>query len=517
MTELLLGLDLGTSAVKALLLSTGGDVVADVSVPYPLHSPRVGWSEQEPEDWWAGVCRILPQVLERANTTPDHIAGMAVSGQMHGAVVLDAQGSVVRPVILWNDQRSVVQCAQITELLGTERIIELVANPPQVGFTAPKILWLREHEPEAYQRLRTILLPKDYINFRLTGALVTDYSDASGTLLFDVAHRRWSDEMLSALGINRSSLPPLVGSTAIVGLVTPEAARVTGLLPGTPVAAGGADNACAALGSGVVEEGEMLLSLGTSGTVLAATSAPVLDAFGRVHTFCHAVPDRWYLMGVVLSAGGSLRWFRDTIGEVERREAERAGRDAFELILERAAKVPPGSEGLIFLPYLTGERSPHADPDARGVFFGLSPRHTRAHLTRSVAEGVAFALADSVTIMRELGIEVETVRATGGGAASRLWRRIHADVLRATVLKGATAGPALGAAILAGVGAGVFPDVGPAVAVAVRAKDRIAPTAANVEVYRGYAEVFDALYPALKEEWSALREVLAESVRDGAE
>lgn len=515
MPELLLGLDLGTTSVKALLLSTGGDIVADVSVPYPLYSPQVGWSEQEPEDWWAGVCRVIPQALARANASPDHITGVAVSGQMHGAVVLDAHGAVVRPAILWNDQRSGAQCERITALLGTERIIELVANLPQVGFTAPKILWLREHEPEVYERLRTILLPKDYINFRLTSALATEYSDASGTLLFDVAHRRWSDEMLSALDIDPSFLPSVMGSTDLVGRVTPEAARATGLPAGTPVAAGGADNACAALGSGVVDEGELLLSLGTSGTVLAATSVPVLDTLGRVHTFCHAVPDRWYLMGVVLSAGGSLRWFRDTIGEVERREAELTGREAFELILESAEQVPPGSEGLIFLPYLTGERSPHADPDARGVFFGLSPRHSRAHLARSVAEGVAFALADSVAIMRELGIEVETVVATGGGAASRLWRRIHAEIFRVSVLKGETAGPALGAAILAGLGTGVFPAVGPAVAAVVRANDRIAPAAANVEIYRRYGEVFDALYPALKEEWHALRRVVAGTAPSG--
>lgn len=503
----LLGLDLGTSGVKALLLPLTegsearthcGTAELTLSTPYP------GWSEQNPVDWWHAVTRAIRAVLETSGVEPSEIAGLATSGQMHGATLLDGAGGVVRPCILWNDQRSAPECVEITEQVGLDRLLAWVGNPALAGFTAPKLLWIRSHEPEAWSRARTILLPKDYINYRLTGNRTTEMSDASGTLLFDVAQRCWSGRMLESLGLSPDLLPSVHVSTDQVGQVTVQAASDTGLQQGTPVVAGGADNACAAVGMGVVRPGDVMASLGTSGTLLAPTTRAEVDPAGRLHTFCHAVVDTWYVMGVVLSAGGSLRWFRDTLAQPERQIALSEGRDPYQIMLEACTAVPAGSEGLLFLPYLTGERTPHGDPHARGVFFGLSLRHTRAHLTRSVIEGVAYALADSMELMRRLGLDVALVRATGGGARSALWMQILADALETRVATALTdTGPSLGAAILAGVGTGVYPDVPAATESLVNMHTALEP-GEQVGLYRGYRTLHQRLYPALQEHFGAL-------------
>jgi xylulokinase len=510
----LLGIDLGTSGVKVILLPADvpeAKPIAEATVGYPLSTPRPGWSEQNPADWWDGVTQAIRTALAAGGIAPAQparrsqpVAALALSGQMHGATLLDARGQVLRPCILWNDARSGPQCVEITARVGLDNLLRWAANPALAGFTAPKILWVREHEPEVYARLATVLLPKDYINYRLTGELATEVSDASGTLLFDVAHRRWSEKMLQALDLSPGILPAVHASTDVIGRVTAEAAAATGLAAGTPVVAGGADNACAAVGLGVVRAGQVATSIGTSGTVIAPSAEPRLDPQARLHTFCHAVPDTWYLMGVVLSAGGSLRWFRDTLAGEEVRQAVAEGRDPYDVILAEAAAVPAGSEGLFFLPYLSGERTPHGDPDARGVFFGLSLRHTRAHLARSVIEGVTFALADSTDLMRALGLDLSVVRATGGGARSAFWRQLQADVLHARVVTAlADVGPAFGASILAGTGVGVFESVTAATDRLVRVGEEVAPDPDAVELYRRHHALYDRLYPALKPEFAA--------------
>lgn len=504
MTGAVLGIDLGTSGVKAVLVSpdeTAGRI-AEATFSYPVSTPRSGWSEQDPVDWWAATAQAISAVVQRGV----RIEALALSGQMHGAVLLGRSGRVLRPAILWNDQRSGAECDLITDRIGLPHLIKWVANPALAGFTAPKLLWVRRHEPEVYDRIVHVLLPKDYINFRLTGEMASEFSDASGTLLFDVVQRRWSEEMLRALDIPESLLPPVHSSTDIVGRVTPEAARATGLRRGTPVVAGGADNACAAIGMGVVREGQALSSIGTSGTVLAPSAEPRLDPGARLHTFAHAVPDTWYLMGVVLSAGGSLQWLHDVLDD----------EFPYDALLEEAAGIPAGSEGLIFLPYLSGERTPHGDPMARGVFFGLSLRHRRAHLVRSVVEGVTYALNDSVSIMRQLGIEVGTIRATGGGVRHPLWRQIQADVFNVPIATGVSeTGPAIGAAVLAGVGVGIFPSVTAATDHLVKISQQVeANPVANV-AYRGYHDLFDSLYPILAPQFKRLVSLRDETVTCG--
>lgn len=504
-----LGIDLGTTGVKVLLLPTdlgeesGSGVEA--TVEYPLSFPHPGWSEQNPQDWWHGTVQAIRAVLDRAQIDGRPIAGLALSGQMHGATLLDARGEVLRPCILWNDQRSAPQCREIEDRVGLSQLLKWVGNPALAGFTAPKLLWVRAHEPHVFERIATVLLPKDYINFRLTGEVATEYSDASGTLLFDVANRRWSVEMLQALEISSRMMPQALPSTTVMGSVSAEAANFTGLLAGTPVVAGGADNACAAVGASIIGPGDILTSLGTSGTVLAPVDIPRVDPRARLHTFCHAVPDIWYLMGVVLSAGGSLRWFRDALASDVRARAEADGRDPYDLLMEEAEHVPAGSDRLIFLPYLTGERTPHGDALARGVFVGLSPVHSRGHLFRSVVEGVTFALADSIAILRDLDIQIDAVNVTGGGARSRMWRQMLADVFAARVqLAYGRAGPALGAAVLAAVGIGAFSDVREAVQLLGSDDQGVGPRPQAARLYRSYHARYDSLYPTLKESFAEL-------------
>jgi xylulokinase len=469
----LVGLDVGTTGVKALTVSPDGDVLARVEEAYPLSTPQPGWAEQDPEDWWQAAESAL------AALAVADLAGIGLSGQMHGLVVLDERERVLRPAILWNDQRTAAECAEIEERLGLRRLVELTGNRALPGFTAPKLLWLRRHEPEVYARIAHVLLPKDYVRLRLTGERAIDASDASGTLLFDVAGRRWSDEVLSALEIPREWLPPVVESPTLAGH-TPD---------GVPVAAGAGDQAAGALGVGVDRPGPLSVVLGTSGVVFAALPAFAADPEGRVHSFCHAVPDGWHAMGVMLSAAGSLRWLRDAVSPGE----------SFGSLTAEAESWPPGAEGLAFLPYLAGERTPHADPNARGAFVGLSLRHDRGALVRAVLEGVAFGLRDSLELLKRLGVEPRAGRVSGGGARSDLWLRIVASVLGVPLERtAAEEGAAYGAALLGGVAAGVFADVHEAVAACVRVRGRIEPEPAWVDTYAGGYQRFRALYPALR-------------------
>ena len=448
-----LGLDVGTSGVKAILVAESGDVVASATTPITMSTPQPGWAEQDPAAWWVATVDAIQAVRRRS--PDDVIAAIGISGQMHSSVFLDRAGDVLRPALLWCDGRTTAECAEITERVGGEsRLRDLACNPALEGFTLPKVLWLRNHEPAAYARLATVMLPKDYIRYRLTGVLATDPSDASATLMYDTAKLRWSEEIMKAVGVPMSILPAVGGSSEVLGRVSADAAALTSLTAGTPVVGGGADNACGAAGVGAVDAGDVVSSWGTSGTVLAPMREPHVDPMLRAHTFCHVAPGVWYMMGVVLSAGGAFAWYRDQLA----RELPAATADA-QLDAE-AASVPPGAGGVTFLPYLQGERTPHRDASARGAFTGLSLAHTRAHMTRAVIEGVCFALRDSLTILQQLGVSPDHVLLTGGGAKSPLLRRLQGEVFglpTATVNR--EEGPAYGAALLAAVGAGAYPDL----------------------------------------------------------
>jgi xylulokinase len=504
--QTLLGLDLGTTGVKAALFAVeDGHVVADAFIDYPLFHPHPGWAEQNPADWWQATLAAIRACLTTATQQgiqASDVRGVGLSGQMHGVVLLDEQQQVLRPCIIWADQRSDEQCRWITERVGASQLIAAVSNPALTGFSAPKLLWVRDNEPEIFARARTMLLPKDYIRYLLTGVKAMEISDAAGTCLLDVKRAAWSQEVLSALELDPAMFPPIVPADAASGAITPEVAASTGLVAGTPVAGGGADNACGAVGNGVVTAGLALVSVGTSGIVLAYSDTPQVDTSGpvpRVHTFNHAVPNAWYLMGVTQGAGLSMRWVRDNIGLPERALERWTGGDAYDLLGREAERVAPGCEGLVFLPYLQGERTPHLDPYARGGWIGLTASHDRRHLIRSVMEGVAFSLKDSLVIMREQGLRMEQLRTTGGGAKSPLWRQIIADVLETElIVTNATEGPAFGAALLAGVAGGVYASVQEACAQTVRPMERTEPQPEHAQAYNRAYETYRALYPALK-------------------
>jgi xylulokinase len=476
MSDALVGVDVGTSGVKGVAIDPDGTVLARIEAGYPLSTPKPGWAEQDPADW----VRATKSVLDELRSSVGTPAGIGLSGQMHGLVALDSGGSVLRPAILWNDQRTGAECAEIEDTIGLERLISLTGNRALPGFTAPKLLWLRRHEPDVYARIARIALPKDYVRLALCGEHATDVSDASGMLLLDVAARRWSDEVVSSLGLDPSWLPRVLESPSVSGKTA----------AGVPVAAGGGDQAAGALGVGVDGPGPVSVALGTSGVVFAALEAFAADPEARVHAFCHAVPGAWHAMGVMLSAAGSLRWLRDTA----------AAGVPYEQLMVEAAAWPPGAERLLFLPYLVGERTPHADPDARGAFTGLSIRHDRGALVRAVLEGVAFGLRDSLDLIAELGGSPSLGRVSGGGARSEEWLRIVASVLELPLERVAVdEGAAFGAAILGGVAAGVWDDVRTGVAATVRAGERIEPVPEWVEIYRERRAWFQALYPALRE------------------
>ncbi|HHX42770.1 MAG TPA: xylulokinase [Chloroflexi bacterium] len=504
----LIGIDIGTTGAKALLIDAEGRVAGSATVEYPLYTPRPLWAEQEPEDWWQATIDALRQLLHTTSVDTAELAGIGLTGQMHGMVLLDAQGQVLRPCIMWNDQRTASECRWIMERVGRERFLELTMNPALPGFTAPKIIWTRDHEPEVYAQIAKVLLPKDYVRYRMTGEYATEVSDASGTVLLSVGERRWSDEVLAALDLPREWMPTCVESTAITGRVTAEVAEATGLPAGLPVVGGGGDQAASGVGTGIVEPGLVSVTMGTSGVVFAYTDTPSRDLAGRLHTFCHAVPGKWHVMGVTLAAGGSLRWLRDALGATESDVAALTGVDPYEILTAEADRVPAGSEGLIYLPYLSGERTPYPDPNARGTFFGLTMRHNKRHLVRAVLEGVAYSLHDSIELFRSLNVPITQVRATGGGARSRVWRQILADVFGtelATV--NVTDGSAYGAALLAGVGAGVYASVPEACAQTVKIVDVVEPVPENCRAYDAYYPVYRSLYPALKPAFDAIAEI----------
>jgi len=496
----LLGLDLGTTGAKAVVIDETGRVVSRATEEYPLIVPRPGWSEQDAGGWWKASAKVVQTAVASAKIDPGDIGGIGLTGQMHGLVLLDGQGNVLRNPILWNDQRTAEQCAWITEKLGGEReIIRLTCNPVLAGFTAPKLIWVRQNEPRVYSRAKKMLLPKDFIRFKLTGVYATEVSDASGTSLFDVRRRKWSDEVIEELDVPRAMLPDVCESTIITGEVSPGASSNTGLKAGTPVVGGGGDQAAGAVGNGVVRPEVISATIGTSGVVFAHTDEVKVDPEGRLHTFCHAVPGKWHVMGVMLSAGGSMRWFRDKLGSQEVQTARERSIDPYDLLTQEASKVPPGSEGLLFLPYLSGERTPHKDPDARGVFFGISLRTGKGHLTRAIMEGVAFGMRDSLEIMRSMGVPVAQVRASGGGARSELWRQIQSDVYGVELrVMEAEEGPAFGSALIAAVGVGTYGSVEEACDKAVRTSGVVKPVPENVELYNRHYQMYTDLYQALR-------------------
>ncbi|HET9347223.1 MAG TPA: xylulokinase [Candidatus Limnocylindrales bacterium] len=485
-----LGIDASTTATKAVLIDESGAAAGVGASQYGFESPQPGWAEQDPGLWWDGAVEAIGRVLAVTGAGGDDVAAVGLTGQMHGAVLLDDGDEVLRPAILWNDQRTGHACEEIREAVGRERLIEITGNDALTGFTAPKLVWVRDHEADVWRRVAHVLLPKDYVRLRLTGDHAIDKADGSGTILFDLAARDWSPAILEALRIDPAWLPPTFEGPSVTGVVSATAAAATGLRPGTPVVAGGGDQAANAVGTGAVDAGVVTLSLGTSGVTFAATREPLVEAAGRVHAFCHAVPGRWHMMSVMLSAAGSLRWFRDALAPgVE-----------FGALVEEAAGVSPGAEGLLFLPYLTGERSPHPDPLARGAFVGLTVRHERRHLTRAVLEGVAFGLKDGLDLMVDAGVPAPAqIRASGGGTASALWRQILADVLGAEIATvGTTEGAAYGAGVLAAVGSGWFESAEAAAAAWVEATPVAGPGPARglyAEAHAAYRDLYPALAP----------------------
>jgi xylulokinase len=489
MSRKLLGIDVGTGGTRAVLLDDTGRVLSAATAEHTeMASPQLGWAEQDPRDWWRAARAAVKDCLAQTNTKASEIAAIGLSGQMHGLVMLDAAGEVVRPALIWCDQRTEEECRAITERVGAKRLIDLVANPALTGFTLPKIWWVRGHEPENWSRVRSVMLPKDYVRFKLTGARATDVADASGTLMFDVVNRRWSAEMLQASDLQSEILPEVFESPEITGRVSKEGAESSGLREGTPVVAGGGDQAAGAVGMGIVEPGNVSATIGTSGVVFAATSSPVVEPKGRIHTFCHAIPGRWHVMGVTQGAGLSLRWFRDQFGGA-----------SYDVLMKEAAAAPAGADGLLWAPYLMGERTPHLDPNARGALVGLTAQHTRAHVIRAILEGVAFSLRDTFTIFRDLGVPVKSIRLGGGGARSPLWQQIQADVYGMPVnLIAAEEGAAYGAGLLAGVGAGAWPSVDEACKTAVHVAKRVEPHTENVDLLNRRYEEYAKLYPALR-------------------
>jgi xylulokinase len=485
-----LGIDTGTGGTRALLVDNNGKEIAAVTAPHEeIRMEHPLWAEQRPEDWFAAAAQAIRGVLAKSGAAGRDIQGIGLSGQMHGLVILDRSGSVIRPSLIWCDQRSQPQVDFLNQTIGKERILESIANPVLTGFTLPKLLWVRDREPLHFDRVRKMLLPKDYIRFRLTGEFATEVSDASGTALLDVVHRRWSFDMMDSLGLDRDILPSVHESTDITGVISSQAAQLTGLTPGTPVVGGGGDQAAGAVGNGIVEPGIVSCTLGTSGVVFAHTDKAAWDPLGRVHTFCHAVPNKWHVMGVTQGAGLSLQWLRNRL----------APGVSYDALMSEAATAPAGSQGLFWLPYLMGERTPHLDPSARGGWIGLTAKHTRADLIRSVVEGVSYSQKDCLDIVQQLGVPVSSIRASGGGARSPFWRQILADVFAKRVAKlESQEGSAYGAALLAIVGTGEFATVPEACAATIREAECVMPRAAESKTYAEEYETWQAIYPALR-------------------
>ncbi len=497
--DYLIGFDIGTTSTRCIIIESGGKLIASATKEYPMATPKPGWAEQDPDDWWRGVLSTIREVLKKSGIDPSDIAAVGLSGQMHGSVFLDKSGSVIRPALLWCDQRTDSQCQKIYDIFGYEGFIKLSYNKALTGFTAPKILWLREAEPENYKKLSQILLPKDYIRYKLSGTYATEVSDASGTVLMDIGARDWSNEIISGLSIDRDLLPGVYESTEVTAHISEEAAKLTGLTAGTPIVGGAGDQAGGAVGSGIVKKGLISDYLGTSGVVFAHSDEPVYDPQGRLHSFCHAVPGKWHLMGVTLAAAGSLKWYNETFGPSKDMVGKFPGLKDYGLLDKQAESAPPGSEGMIFLPYLSGERTPYADPYARGVFFGLSYIHGQDHFVRSIMEGVAFSQLDCLELAREVGIDSSKIILFGGGARSMLWRQIMADVFGLEIVTlNVEEGPSYGAAILAGVGAGIYPTVEEAASVMIKEVSSTMPIKENTKKYNKIYKTYRSLYENLK-------------------
>jgi xylulokinase len=501
----LLGIDVGTTGVKTLLIDEMGNTISSYTAEYPLYTPFPNWTEQDPEDWYKGTIASIKNVLKNSLVNPSDIKGIGLSGQMHSSVFLDKDHNVLRKAILWCDTRTKDECKWIMKKVGKKKMREYVANPALEGFTSPKIIWLRNNEPMIYEKVQKVLLPKDYIRFRLTGEMAMEVSDAAGTLMFDVKKRKWSNKFLKAVNIPTSFLVNVYESTDICGKITRSIAEQTGLKEGTPVVGGGADNTCGAVGTGVIKSGRVLASLGTSGVIFAHTDKVKIDPKMRVHTFCHSVPNKWYLMGVMLSAGGAFRWFRDTFADIEKIEAEKKNQDIYDYLTDEAQKISTGSEGLFFLPYLMGERTPHQSADAKGAFIGISSRHTKYHFIRSTLEGITFGMRDCLEIIRDLGIKIEQIRLTGGGAKSKFWKQLQANIYRSEVATvNSTEGPAFGAAIMGGVGAKIYKSIEEATENIIKVVERIEPDKDESEKYEHYYKIFQSLYPKLKNSYSEI-------------
>lgn len=505
-----LGIDIGTSGTKTLAMHEDGRILGSATVEYPLSNPKPGWSEQDPADWWAASAKSVKQVLKSAKLKAADVSGIGLSGQMHGSVFLDKKGDVIRPALLWNDQRTVAECEEIESRAGgRRRLIKMVANPALTGFTAPKILWLRNNEPRHYDKTVQVLLPKDYVRFRMTGDFATEVSDASGTLLLDVVKRKWSGPLLSKLEIDSDLLPQMHESEDVTGVLTEDAAAAMGLKAGTPVVGGGGDQAASAIGNGIVRKGIVSATMGTSGVVFAHSDEVQVDPEGRLHTFCHAVRGKWHVMGCVLSAGGSLQWFRNQLCESEQAAAKKQKVDPYELITAAAADTPAGAEGLFFLPYLTGERTPHADPHARASWIGLSLRHGKGHMARAVMEGATYAMRDSLEIAKQMDIPVKEVRLSGGGARSGFWRQMQADIYGQTVVTiNAEEGPAYGVALLAAAGTGAYKDVVEACNATISVVTRTKPKAPAKKTYNAAYPVYQQLYRSLKDDFAEIQKLV---------
>jgi len=505
-----LGVDIGTSGTKTLAMREDGEILGSAMAEYPLSNPKPGWSEQSPADWWQAVVDSVRKVLRQAKLKPADIGGIGLSGQMHGSVFLDRKHQVIRPALLWNDQRTVAECAEIeSQAGGRAELIRMVANPALTGFTAPKILWLRNQEKRNFDRTVQVLLPKDYVRFCLTGEFATEVSDASGTLLLDVVHRCWSTELLQKLDLSSSLLPKVYESEDVTGVLTESAAKQLGLRAGIPVVGGGGDQAASAIGNGIVGRGVVSATMGTSGVVFAHSDEVQVDPEGRLHTFCHAVRGKWHVMGCVLSAGGSLQWFRNQLCQDEVQRAKKQRIDPYELITGQAATAPAGSEGLFFLPYLTGERTPHADPHARGSWIGLSLRHSKSHLARAVMEGATYAMRDSLEIAKGMNIPVQEIRLSGGGARSAFWRQMQADIYGQQVVTiNASEGPAYGVALLAAAGTGAYKSVEEACRATISVVTRTKPKAAALKTYNAAFPVYQQLYRSLKSDFAAIQALL---------
>jgi xylulokinase len=500
-----LGIDVGTSGTKTLAIDETGAIIATASSEYPCSHPRPGWSEQDPDLWWNATIATIRDVLSKASLKPANIGGVGLSGQMHGSVFLDGDGKVIRPALLWNDQRTAAECAEIeTRAGGREALVRMVGNPALTGFTAPKLLWLRNNEPQNWERVRQVLLPKDYIRYRLTGQYATEVSDASGTLMLDVANRCWSSALLGKLDIDPGLLPSCHESPEVSGTVSATGSEATGLARGTPVVGGGGDQPAGAVGNGIVRPGVVSATMGTSGVVFAHTHEPGFDPLGRLQRGCHAVPGAWHVMGVVLAAGGSFQWYRNQLGKAEVDAASARAVDPYFILTDEAALAGPGAEGLFFLPYLTGERTPHFDPDAKGGWIGLTVRHGKPHLIRAVLEGATFAMRDSLELIREMGVELTQIRLSGGGARNALWRQIQADIYGHDVVTiNAAEGPAFGVALLAQVGIGGFSSVPEACDATIKVVDttRVDPQARTFydRAYSIYRQLYRDLRGTFKE------------------